>query len=540
MQTTTRAIHGEPSYTRVKREPTKLLSLYNTAPEAEITLEEFELYALDRLQVLRTIESLRLRGIKGDEFKMKLEEVMATCLPMSQGTVEEVLKDQVSHFILRIAHCKTEDLRRWFLKHESELFRFRLERLDSGERAKFMEQSGLAYDMVSKEDVLRLKAQLQAVPIFSQQPGYGQGGHTVEVTRTQFFRIPFTQALDLVAHRQVFLEAGFAYVPVERLVSIIVARFRSSLSRGLLDAFGSMPYVLADGRIAPLVNNMAKQYTGKDFSETKSGDTVNVNDLDMLADRSMPLCMRVLHKNLRSEHKLKHWGRLQYGLFLKGVGIGMEDAIQFWEREFTKIMTTDVFNKQYAYSIRHYFGKEGRRKDYTPFNCSKIILGAGPGVGEYHGCPYRHYDEANLNRLLERSGVGVTEREEMLKLSKGQHYQLACAKHFEVSHKGAESVISLDGVGNHPNAFFAASMAYYKEKNGGETGGKRGGKESSQSPAGSQASGFTAGGEGGEGDDRGTPTSPMAAAMEVEAGSGHPPEGGGKGGREGCLHRKEV
>lgn len=29
MQTTTRAIHGEPAYTRVKREPTRLLSLYN-------------------------------------------------------------------------------------------------------------------------------------------------------------------------------------------------------------------------------------------------------------------------------------------------------------------------------------------------------------------------------------------------------------------------------------------------------------------------------------------------------------------------------
>lgn len=36
---------------------------------------------------------------------------------------------------------------------------------------------------------------------------------------------------------------------------------------------------------------------------------------------------------------------------------------------------------QYAYSVRHYFGKEGRRKDYTPYNCSKVILGPGPGHG---------------------------------------------------------------------------------------------------------------------------------------------------------------
>lgn len=180
-----------------------------------------------------------------------------------------------------------------------------------------MEQNDLAYDAVAKEDVQRLRAQLQAVPVFAQQPGMGMGGSAVvDVTRTQFFRIPFTQvqqqqrqrlglglvadtekrgarrqremchhsthstiqyshpsppptprptprltpipiptnplslpqALDLVAHRQVFLEQGLAYVPVERLVSIIVARFRATLSRGLLDAFSSYPYILADTR----------------------------------------------------------------------------------------------------------------------------------------------------------------------------------------------------------------------------------------------------------------------------------------------------
>lgn len=55
-----------------------------------------------------------------------------------------------------------------------------------------MEQNDLAYDVVSKEDVLRLKAQLQAVPVFSQQAGYGSS-QAIDVTRTQFFRIPFTQ-----------------------------------------------------------------------------------------------------------------------------------------------------------------------------------------------------------------------------------------------------------------------------------------------------------------------------------------------------------
>ncbi len=36
---------------------------------------------------------------------------------------------QVSHFVLRLAHCRGEELRRWFLAQEGELFaaRFREE-----------------------------------------------------------------------------------------------------------------------------------------------------------------------------------------------------------------------------------------------------------------------------------------------------------------------------------------------------------------------------------------------------------------------------
>lgn len=50
----------------------------------------------------------------------------------------------------------------------------------------------------------------------------------------------------------------------------------------------------------------------------------------------------------------------------------MEDSLAFFQEEFTKIMTMEDYNKNYSYSVRHYYGKEGRRKDYTPWSCVKV------------------------------------------------------------------------------------------------------------------------------------------------------------------------
>jgi len=140
----------------------------------------------------------------------------------------------------------------------------------------------------------------------------------------------------------------------------------------------------------------------------------------------------------------------------KGAGLSLPDALAFWQKMFARKIPGDKFHKTYAYSIRHNYGKEGKRTDYTPYSCAKII-NENPGPGEYHGCPFRQYSESKMRQKLTEKKVRPAGIEEIVKLMNGQHYQLACQRYFSLTHND----VSPEGVGNHPNKYFEESVKYH-------------------------------------------------------------------------------
>lgn len=50
-------------------------------------------------------------------------------------------------------------------------------------------------------------------------------------------------------------------------------------------------------------------------------------------------------------------------------------------------------------------------------------------------------------------------------MARTNNYGPACQRHFEVAHPKAEQMINMEGIGNHPNAWFEASRAYYRNLN---------------------------------------------------------------------------
>lgn len=451
------------------------------------------------IQVLRKIEEMKTRNLTPEMFRTQLDASIKANLTVttannsnpweskqssnSNTNMAEASKklDVASHFILRAAYCRTEDLRRWFLTQECHLFRHRLESVAQTQTGSitgggggkknndalrnFLANNDFDLECVSRSEKEKLRDKLLSVP---------SGVNPMDFHNTEYYRVPFVQALELVAKRECYILGGYAYVPLSRIVSIVAAKFRATLSKSLALAAGVFGQVAHDeqARIGPLLKSMNSQYTGPGAPNAVLGadgqEVLTAATVDALAAQSMPLCMKQLHKGLQRDHKLKHMARLQYGLFLKGAGMSLEEHTLFFHKEFTRIMTSDQFNKEYSYSIRHMHGKEGKRGSYTPYNCMKIILGNPPNSGvEHHGCPYKHYDDANLSALLGQLKIGnASEREAIMAHKRDGNFQLACAKHFEVMHPAAASLegVNLDGVGNHPNAWFSASVSYHNAK----------------------------------------------------------------------------
>lgn len=74
----------------------------------------------------------------------------------------------------------------------------------------------------------------------------------------------------------------------------------------------------------------------------------------------MPLCMAFPMDGLNEKGHLRHFGRLQLGLFLKGAGLNLQEAIAFWANRFSKTTNAEDFRKKYEYNIKHNYGKLGK------------------------------------------------------------------------------------------------------------------------------------------------------------------------------------
>ncbi|OLN96898.1 putative DNA primase large subunit [Colletotrichum chlorophyti] len=449
------------------------LNFYIDAPTADITLEQFEQWAIDRLRVLAELEACAFRNKSPQEIAVHMKPLLDKYLPLESNTshspnlFSQRQKDHYSHFILRLAFARTEDLRRRFTRVETMLFRVRLNSDDLSERSAFISSLDLDWWEAVTDDERREYASELA----SMSRGWGKAASMEDDT---WFKVDWDRVPELVEQRKVFLKAGKAFVPGREQASMVIGEFVSRLERQLELTARALPRLDEDDRLTPILDHLSKNFITPDSAYSSNtaappGAEITARNIDNLSQH-FPACMSHLHRSLRRDAHLKHYGRLQYSLFLKGIGLNLEECLVFWRQSFRSI-TDDTFNKEYRYNIRHVYGDVGgdsnrRGGGYSPFSCQKILTEHPPGPGEAHGCPYRHFNLENLTTLVQAMGVSDRATLQGVKEDKdNQKFHMACNRVFEHLHKAELKKAKDEGIFTsqqletivHPNEYFKRS-----------------------------------------------------------------------------------
>ncbi|XP_058824224.1 DNA primase large subunit-like [Topomyia yanbarensis] len=432
------------------------VALYVIPPMVDLTISEFESLALERLKVLRVLEQTAAKNLKpmSDEWREAIfnelnNDGLKHYVRLCQGNhskeqdIAARRKDYLSHFILRFVYCRSEELRRWFISREMELFRLKFGGLSAQDVKDFIQKYEMSYTPLTPEQKNEIKDGLYESTVYQS---------IVQIEAMDFYQVRFTDVLDLVRGRKCYLKGGFAYVCANDFISIIANKHLQLLEDGLQAHLRLLPELENDERFSVMLKGLHTSYTGKDYTISKAG-AVPIESLDQLSKKSYPLCMRYCHDTLRAKHHLKYGGRLQYGLFLKGIGVTMEDSLRFWREELTRgTIPIEKFEKEYAYGIRFNYGKEGSRINYSPYSCMKIIT-ASVGPQETHGCPFKIWDSSTVKTKLTSYGLSVAHAEEIVSYVSKGHYQIACGKYHEAVHQN-----KLDEGILHPNQYFELSQ----------------------------------------------------------------------------------
>ncbi|KAF1353377.1 DNA primase [Delphinella strobiligena] len=450
---------------------THRMNFYTLPPTGDVTLEQFEEWAIARLKVLAELEACQFRNRSPEETAEHMRPMLAKYLPLSQNSsrVSEIgverKRDHYSHWTLRLAFAATEDLRKRFTRLETQLFRLRLQQDDARERKAFIADLNLQWDSVTDEEKAAFGDQLKAAT--------GLWKNDEE----DWFKVDWEQVPELVEQRKVLLKQGKAFVHVREQTSMVVGEFTRQLEAGLELSARALPRMDEDNRLSPILTHLSKSFTAPDSNYTTEASSISdttaitASTIDALSIH-FPLCMQNLHRDLRKNNHLKHYGRLQLTLFLKGIGLDLPECILFWRHSF-KLISDDKFKKDYIYNIRHAYGDVGgdanrRGKGYTPYSCQKLLTEAPPSAGQSHGCPYRTFSPDNLIALLQAT-QGIVDRELLKTIREDvgrQRFHIACNRVFEHAHKnelrrvkegGLWSASELDTI-LHPNTYFKRSF----------------------------------------------------------------------------------
>lgn len=431
------------------------LSFYDTSPppDVDINIDDFENWAVDRMTVLDTLDTAHTKPFA--ELLKEIRPVLNRLLPLSRAGASptvvrnERFKDQMSHFILRLAFCQKIEDRARFIKLETALFKIRYELFTLEERSTFVASLNLAWPRASPSELRELEPLLK----------FAYPSAALEA----YYKVNMEDAMELVRRRKVVLRKGIAFVPESLQLSLLTKEFGRRLESNLEMLAKFRIRLRTDPRVEPMLELVKSGFAKSQYKADSSriDGKFTAQSMDQLdRDNFLPMCSSMLHQNLKKTRHAFHTERLHYQRFLKFMGMPVEQAIQL----FTTYYNDDKKRNEIVYGVKHIYGLVGSRKDNSAYSCRKVYEdGLNARSNEAHGCPFQRLSPDNLERLLRQHGINDAEGiSEVKRHSREKQIHLACSKTYELTHP--KDAMKYDNAISSPNMYFERAWDYKKRQ----------------------------------------------------------------------------
>ncbi|CAK9803542.1 DNA primase large subunit [Anthophora plagiata] len=402
---------------------------YIITPTGQVSLHVLEKCVFARLEYLHL-----LHEGKAHEFGGNFEYLL-----------ENSVYDRIGHFTLRLLSSVSEDLCNYWIVREILLFQTRLNYILPRQLRRLFRNILYQLRLLTDNEKLINKTLIDVCSLFSKSSVFK---HLISkdhskacnlfVTKVRYELVP-----DLIKRRKLDLNAGYAIVHCSKWKSTLTSLFSTYITKELACIKSKAQYTINhDTRLDYLYHKIHC----KIFQVNHVYGHITRENID-IEMKYFPPCMQHLHTKLRSTHRLSHYARLYYSLFLKDGGMHLEDAVNYWKEEYSKphscssvcLHNWQSNERKFIYSIRHLYGLEGSQKNYKSPTCNSICMNISSPMYE-GGCPFKHFDMNTLKNLLCLS-LSDNKVTGLLQTISSDNPQAACAEFFKMLNQNRNDIV---------------------------------------------------------------------------------------------------
>ena len=211
--------------------------------------------------------------------------------------------------------------------------------------------------------------------------------------RTGAMGLHFTCVPKIVSNRSALLRDGWVLSTVDEFANGVKVAFEETLRKRIKETSSRLLRSVSDA-----IAEVQEEFSGLIHAVASAQGKVDLEDYDLFNRQDIfPQCMLDLYNIVMTKGHLNHTERFQLGLYLKRLGMSVEEQLRFWYNN--AVDNVGMSYEEFAhgnpgYIIRHMYGLEGGETDYNAPACSKLQF-------EYY-CTFMHQSPEEIDKRLRK------------------------------------------------------------------------------------------------------------------------------------------